>query len=243
MESIQAQLIHTEKLSAIGEIYAGIAHEINNPLGIILTRVHILQEAIKERQIAQDFLRDLEMIQRHGSRIAEVIRGLLAFARSTSFTMTETDLNLVIDETVSLLEKPFAEQQIRIDRVLSEDLPRIMGSPVHLQQVFINLLNNARDAMPQGGIINIRTYPNNRRIVAEVRDSGTGIEEKIKGKIFEPFFTTKGVGRGTGLGLAVIYGIIRAHGGDIEVESAPGKGAMFRLRLPAGSESHEAKAS
>ena len=232
LESIQAQLIHSEKLSAIGEIYAGLAHEINNPLGIILSRLHLLETAAKERDIPSDLLPDLEMIHRHSSRIAEIIRGLLAFARRTSFEMARTDLNNVIDDTVSIVEKPFAKQRIRIERCLSRELPPVVGSPVHLQQVFVNLLNNARDAMPQGGIINLRTHSNWSEVMAEVQDSGTGIAADTKGKIFEPFFTTKGAGRGTGLGLSVSYGIIRTHGGDIEVESAPGKGALFRIRLP-----------
>ncbi len=231
LESIQAQLIHSEKLSAIGEIYAGITHEINNPLGIILSRVKLLL-GDKERRIPAELLPDLEMIHRHGSRIAEIIRGLLAFARRTSLDMTETDLNRVINEAVSLVEKPFSKSEVRIECQLSNVLPPILGSSAHLQQVLVNLLNNARDAMPQGGTINVRTWRNHLYVVAEVQDSGIGIAEDIQGRIFDPFFTTKRVGSGTGLGLSVSYGIMKAHGGDIEVESTAGKGALFRLLLP-----------
>ncbi len=232
LENIQAQLIHSEKLSAIGEIYAGLAHEVNNPLGIILSRVHLLRAAVKERRMPAGLLPDLEMIHKHGNRIAEIIRGLLAFARRTSFEMSKIDLNKVVSDTASMVEKPFSKQRICIESSLSKELPEIVGSPAHLQQVFVNFFNNARDAMPEGGIIKLRTYQTGPEVMAEVQDSGTGIAADAKEKIFEPFFTTKEVGHGTGLGLSVSYGIIRAHGGDIEVESAPGKGALFRIRLP-----------
>jgi signal transduction histidine kinase len=232
LEAMQAQLIHSEKLSAIGEIYAGLTHEINNPLGIILSKAEIMLYTAKEKKLSAELVRDLEMIHRHGARIAEIIRGLLAFARRTSFDLTRIDLNRVIDETVSLFEKSLSSHQIQIERQLDRDLPHIVASPIHLQQVFLNLLNNARDAMPQGGTITLRTYRNRRHLVAEVQDTGIGIADDISRRIFDPFFTTKDVGKGTGLGLSVSYGIVRGHGGDIEVESSLGKGALFRLTLP-----------
>lgn len=237
LNSVQAQLMHSEKLSSIGEIYAGLTHEINNPLGIILAKVSLLLGGAKEKQLSPDAVRDLETIHRHGSRIAEIIRGLLTFARRTSFDLTQTQLNRVIDETVSLVEKPFSKSQIQIERQLDPYLPEITASPAHLQQVFVNLLNNARDAMPRGGTITIRTFRNGRYLVCEVRDTGNGISQDIGDRVFEPFFTTKAVGKGTGLGLSVSYGIVRSHGGDLEVESDPGRGALFRLRLPIGGTS------
>ena len=236
LDAIQAQLIHSEKLSAIGEIYAGLTHEINNPLGIILSKSDIMLYTAKEKKLSAELVRDLEMIHRHGARIAEIIRGLLAFARRTSFDLTRIDLNRVIDETVSLFEKSLSSHQIRIERQLDRDLPHIVGSPIHLQQVFLSLLNNARDAMPQGGTITLRSYRNRGHLVAEVQDTGIGIADKIRRRIFDPFFTTKDVGKGSGLGLSVSYGIVKGHGGDIEVESSPGKGALFRLILPIESE-------
>ncbi|MBI4522589.1 MAG: hypothetical protein HY695_02120 [Deltaproteobacteria bacterium] len=232
LETMQAQLIHSEKLATIGEIYAGLTHEINNPLAIILSRVSLLVRAVKESRLPADLLPDLEMIDRHGNRIAETIRGLLQFARRSSFDLSGTDLNQVINETVTLVEKSFARDHIQIQCHLAPDLPKILGSPDHLQQVFVNLLNNARDAMAKGGLIKLQTYRNSVLVVAEVEDSGAGIPEDLKGRIFEPFFTTKSIGKGTGLGLSVSYGIIRAHGGDIEVESSPGQGALFRVILP-----------
>jgi signal transduction histidine kinase len=232
LEAVQSQLIHSEKLSAIGEIYAGLTHEINNPLGIILSKAEIMRGQAKEKQFSPELASDLEMIHRHGTRIAEIIRDLLAFARRTSFDLKQIDLNQVIDEALSLFEKSLSRPQIRIERQLDRHLPQIVGSPVHLQQVFLHLLNNARDAMPQGGTITLRTHRNGRYLIAEVQDTGVGIAQSTKERIFEPFFTTKGVGKGTGLGLSVSYGIIGGHGGDIEVESSPGNGALFRLVLP-----------
>ncbi len=232
LETTQAQLVHSEKISAIGEIFTSLAHEINNPLGIIIGRVKIMLGAARESQLSQELVRGLEMIDRHGTRIAEIVRSLLMFSRKTSFNLTETDLNRVIREVVTLVEKPFAKQGTRIQTDLDTTLPHFRANPEHLQQVFLNLLNNARDAMPEGGTITLRTYPNDRYLVAEVQDTGTGIADNIQSRVFEPFFTTKDLGKGTGLGLSVTYGIIKNHGGKIEVESSPGNGSLFRLMLP-----------
>jgi signal transduction histidine kinase len=232
LETTQAQLVHSEKINAIGEVFTSLAHEINNPLGILIGRAKLMLATAKERQFSQDLVRGLEMIDKHGTRIAEIIRGLLMFSRKTSFNLTETDLNHVISEVVTLVEKPFAQHGTRIESRLDPNLPHISASPDHLQQVFLNLLNNARDAMPEGGTITLRTYPNGRHLVAEVQDTGTGIAANIQSRVFDPFFTTKPRGKGTGLGLSVSYEIVRKHQGDIQVESTPGQGALFRLMLP-----------
>ena len=234
VERTQAQLVHSDRLSSIGEMYAGLAHEINNPLGIILTRVRFLLATAAERQFPPDLVQDFEVIDRHGSRIAETIRGLLAFARRTELEFAPTDVNDVIGEAVALVEPLFAKQGIGVRLFLDRSLPRVRASAQHLQQVFLNLVNNAHDAMPDGGTITLRTYRNGSRLVAEVRDTGGGIPPEIQPRIFEPFFTTKDVGKGTGLGLAVSYGIVRAHGGDLTVESRQGDGAVFRVVLPGG---------
>ncbi len=232
LESAEAQLMHAERLSAIGEMYASLTHEINNPLGIILTRVKIMLSKAREHKPRRELVRDLEMIDRHGTRIAEIIRGLLAFARKTPFQPVETDLNSIIQEVVALVEKPYAKQGIQIQCALEPTLPRFHASPLHIQQVFMNLLKNARDAMPEGGLVSLRTSRNGRYLVAEVEDAGPGIAPEIQGRLFEPFFTTKEVGKGTGLGLSVSYGIVSAHRGHILVESDPGRGALFRVMLP-----------
>ena len=231
-EQTYAQLVHADKLSAIGEIYAGLTHEINNPLGMILARVRLLLGAVRAGAPV-DPVGDLEMIDRHGTRIADIVRGLLAFARKTTFELTDADLNALIGDVVALLEKPFAKQRVRIETRLDPTVPRLRASPDHLQQVFVNFFNNARDAMPGGGTITVRTTAHPGEVVAEVEDTGTGIAPEILERVFDPFFTTKPVGKGTGMGLAVSYGIVKAHGGEITVASRPGQGACFRLRLPA----------
>ena len=230
IETTQAQLLHSDKLSAVGEAYAGLTHEINNPLGIILSRVRLMRTQERDQPLEPTVARDLEVIERQGSRIAEIVRGMLAFTRKTDLRMSEIDLNQVVREVIALVQKPFAQKGIRIEPDLARGLPGTWGSPVHLQQVLLNLLNNARDAMPEGGAIVVRTTQEEESILAEVEDSGTGLAEEARDRVFEPFFTTKG--KGTGLGLSVSYGIIQAHAGEIEVESEPGKGAVFRVTLP-----------
>lgn len=234
LEATQAQLIHSEKLSALGEIHAGLAHEINNPLGIIIAKVELLLEKATERNFLPELTRDLEMVKRHCVRIAEIVRSLLVFTRKASFKLADAELNQVVREVVILVEKPFAKQGIRVVTLLDPALPQFRGNPGLLQQVFLNLLNNARDAMPKGGTVTVRTHFRNGSVVAEVEDTGTGLSEEARARAFEPFFTTKGVGKGTGLGLSVSYGIVKSHGGDIEIESRPGHGALFRVRLPMG---------
>jgi signal transduction histidine kinase len=229
-ETARAQLLHSDKLSAVGEAYASLTHEINNPLGIILSRVRLLRTQQRDRPLDPDVCRDLEVIERQGSRVAEIVRGMLAFTRKTDLRMKETDLNEIVREVTALVQKPFSKQEIRIETKLGESLPRIWGSAAHLQQVLLNLMNNARDAMPDGGTIVVRTAQKDGSVVAEVEDSGTGLAQEARGRVFEPFFTTKG--KGTGLGLSVSYGIIQAHGGEIAEESETGKGALFRLTLP-----------
>jgi two-component system NtrC family sensor kinase len=138
----------------------------------------------------------------------------------------------VIEDVAKLVERPFAKHNIQIRFLLEPALPSLRASPHHLQQVFMNLLNNARDAMPEGGVITLRTSRVDGYLMAEVEDTGAGIADEDRQRVFEPFFTPKGVGKGTGLGLSVSYGIIRAHGGNIDVRSKPGNGALFRISLP-----------
>jgi two-component system, NtrC family, sensor kinase len=228
----EAQLLHSEKLRTLGEVYAGLTHEINNPLGIILTRVKLLLATAPERALPADVTRDLEAIDKHGARIADIVRGLLAFSRRTELAPRETDLNQVLADVLALVEKPFARDGVRIESQLAPGLPHIQASPDHLQQVFLNLVKNAREAMPEGGTITVRTSRKGASLQAEVLDTGTGISPPAVGHLFEPFFTTKDVGKGVGLGLSVSYGIVKAHDGEIEAENRPDRGAVFRVILP-----------
>jgi signal transduction histidine kinase len=232
VERTHVQLLHSAKLGAIGEVYASLAHEINNPLGIILSRVQLMRAATASRPLGGELTRDLEMIERHGTRIAQTVRSLLTFSRKTAFELRSTDLNGVVQEAVALVQRPFARHGITVVSELAPSLPTVNGSRDHLQQVFLNLLTNARDAMPDGGLVTVRTYPADGAVVGEVQDGGTGMPPDVKARVFEPFFTTKREGQGTGLGLSVSASIVQAHGGQIAVESAPGHGACFRVRLP-----------
>lgn len=236
IEATQAQLLHSDRLSGIGEMYAGLTHEINNPLGILLARVKLMLASAREGRQDQALIADLESIERHGTRIAGILRSLLAFARKTDFRLEEVDLNRIVRDVVALVERPFAKQGVRVEMALGGGLPHIQASPAHLQQVFLNLFNNARDAMPAGGRLTCRTLAQDDTVVAEVLDQGTGLAAAARERLFEPFFTTKDVGKGTGLGLSVSYGIVTAHGGEIEAENPPEGGALFRLRLPVGGE-------
>ncbi len=229
----QAQLVHSEKLGAIGGMYAALTHEINNPLGILLTRARLMLDSAGEQQFPAELVRDLQVIEHQGSRIAEITRSLLTFARKTDLTLVATDVSAIIDEVVALVECQFAKQGIRVRSLRdSPNLPLVRASADHLQQAFLNMLNNARDAMPEGGTITLRTRANGRNLVVEIHDTGGGMSSEVQARVFEPFFTTKAVGKGTGLGLSVSHGIVCAHGGDITIESSPGKGATFRVTLP-----------
>jgi signal transduction histidine kinase len=201
VQAAQAQAIHADKLRAIGEAYAGLTHEINSPLSILQTRVKLLIDAAHEHQSPPDMIRDLEVIDRHGTRIADVLHGLLPFARKTPLVFVPTDLNQVIREAIALVEKPFAIERIGIETCLAPKLPTCLGSHNHLQQVFLNLLNNARDAMPKGGKITVRTSRHTTHIVAQIQDTGTGIAEVNHDRIFEPYFHHQKSGQRNGAGI------------------------------------------
>jgi signal transduction histidine kinase len=232
LEATQEQVLHANRLGAIGKVYASLAHEINNPLAIIQSRVRLVLEGAHQPPLPAGVIRDLETIERHGARIAELVRSFLAFARKTPAGLVRTDLNQVARETVRLVRTAFSKDGIEIEEDLWPALPAVLGNASQLQQVLLNLLNNARDAMPGGGRVRICTQLEAGQVLVEVQDTGTGIAPDVLDKIFDPFFTTKEVGKGTGLGLSVSYGIVTAHGGSISVRSAPGQGAAFRLTLP-----------
>jgi len=235
VRKLEAQLIHAEKLATIGEMYASLTHEINNPLGVIVSKVKMLMVEGGQAGYSPELMKDFEQIERHSSRIAEILRNLLTFARKAAFEKESVDMNQLIMETTALIQKPFAKSAISIDWALQTDLPTILGDPNLLQQVLMNLLSNARDAMPRGGRVWIRSRrapEDDGAITVEVEDEGTGIGPEIIDKIFHPFFTTKEVGKGTGLGLSVSYGIVQSHGGELRVKSRKGAGSAFTIVLP-----------
>jgi two-component system, NtrC family, sensor kinase len=237
LKSAQEQLLHANRLGAIGEVYARLAHEINNPLAILQSRVRLVLDEQRATPLPEDVVRDLQTIERHGARIGELVKSFLAFARKQPADQKEVDLNRIVLDTMELVEKPFAKAGVHIVADLAPGLPHILGNPGQLQQVFLNLLNNARDALKDGGRILITTDSRPGLVFAEVQDNGVGIAEDLLDRIFDPFFTTKGVGEGTGLGLSVSYGIVSSLGGHIRVRSTPGKGSAFEVQLPLQSNS------
>ncbi|OGL50692.1 MAG: hypothetical protein A3C43_09690 [Candidatus Schekmanbacteria bacterium RIFCSPHIGHO2_02_FULL_38_11] len=239
MKKLREQLIQTEKLSTMGSMYAGLTHEINNPLGIIVSKVRMILSHNKVKKLSEDVIDDLEIIKKHSMRITEIIRNLLAFARRSSFKSIPLDINEVLLDAIQLAEKPFAKMNIKIEKELKRDLPSIFADSNQLQQVFLNLFTNARDAMLEGGIIKVKTCLKENDaslVVVLISDTGAGISQENIKKIWEPFFTTKDTGKGTGLGLSVSYGIIKGFGGDIEVESKLGQGTTFKIVLPSNQD-------
>jgi signal transduction histidine kinase len=229
---IEAQLIQAEKLSVVGEMAAAIAHEINNPLGIMMGKARELRSMSDDRGCPQLCHEDFDVIGREIGRIGEVVRGLLLFARKSETSLATIDVNHVLRETTRFVAPSFARAKVTIVPEHYDPLPLVRADANQLKQVFLNLLQNAKDAMPEGGTIRLRTVPDNGRVTVEVIDSGTGIPPEIIGRVFDPFFSTKKNGDGSGLGLSVSYGIIKAHGGGIEVSSEVGHGSVFRVVLP-----------
>jgi two-component system NtrC family sensor kinase len=226
---LEDQLLQAEKLSSIGLLAAGIAHEVNTPITGISSYTQML---LKETSDGDRRKPILEKIERQTFRAAEIVNGLLNFARMNGSEYRDLDLNVLLRDSLALLDHQIKQNHIKLAYSLADNLPQVYGNSGKLQQVFINLILNARDAMPAGGELRIETALNESMVIVDIEDTGVGISAENIKKIYDPFFTTKGVGTGTGLGLAVTYGIIQEHGGRILVDSMPGKGTRFRLKLP-----------
>lgn len=226
---LENQLLQAEKLSSIGLFAAGLAHEVNTPLAGISSYSQSLLEETDENDPRYETLKKIE---KQSFRASEIINNLLNFARFKDSEFERLNLNSLVSETVSLLEHQFRSGRVQLDLDLEPSLPETVGNGGKLQQVFMNLLLNAKDAMPDGGNLTVRTATENGDVIVEVKDDGVGISQRNIKKIYDPFFTTKGVGEGTGLGLSISYGIIQEHSGRIQVTSRPGEGTTFRLELP-----------
>jgi signal transduction histidine kinase/iron only hydrogenase large subunit-like protein len=226
LASVQQALVNAEKLASMGQLAAGIAHEINNPLGVVLMYAHILlDEADKEQGLPGE---DIRMIVEQADRCKKIVAGLLNFARQNRVVLQPTDLARLIDRTVKMLNPP---ANVAVDIAHAGETTAEVDRD-QIAQVLTNLVSNALAAMPGGGRLAIRTDRDAERIHVVVQDTGCGIPKENLGKIFEPFFTTKQMGKGTGLGLAIAYGVVKMHSGDISVESEEGKGTTFRVSLP-----------
>jgi len=229
----ERQARHVEKLAALGSLAAGIAHELNNPIGIILSRIELMLMEAEEQPPVAESVTDLQVLHRHAQRLSRIAQGLLSFGRQRQRDPQPLDLSVVVDDTLLLVGKELSRQGIHVRTRLDANLPRMLGDPTALEQVVMNLLFNARDAMPTGGTVEVETsadpaQPGFIRLV--VSDTGHGMSPEILAKVSEPFFTTKP--SGSGLGLSVSYTIIREHGGTVDVQSEPGRGTTFTLRFP-----------
>ncbi|MDH3798757.1 MAG: PAS domain S-box protein [Desulfobacterales bacterium] len=230
----QEQLLQSEKLAAMGRLTSQIAHELNNPLYGIMNTLELLKTEIspesKRRKI-------LEMALSETVRLSELLRKMLSFSKPDQEEKQAVDLNTVLDEILLLHEKQLQENDIKIKMSFAETLPHINASKDQLRQVFLNLVANARDAMPDGGTLSVRTEADKENVKIEISDTGIGIKEEHIKKIFDSFFTTKDTVKGVGLGLSVCYGFIKDHGGDIKVKSNLGEGTTFSIAFPVYKES------
>jgi PAS domain S-box-containing protein len=226
---MQQQLVQSGKLAAIGELAAGVAHEINNPLFAILGLTEFL---LKEAEPGSKGLQRLELIQQTGLEIKEIVRALLDFARENAEERHVVPLEDVVQATVDLVRRTNAHKGVELHDSYDTSASPVTASPNQLKQIFLNLIANARQAMPNGGIVRVEVRRDGDWALATVADDGPGIEPAVLERIFEPFFTTKRLTGGTGLGLSVSLGIAEAHGGSLTASSDPGHGATFTLRLP-----------
>ena len=236
---LEEQLIQSSKLASLGELVGGIAHEINNPASIILMRAASLMREAKEEGCPADILDDIQVIQRQCEKVAQITSGLLAFSRQSPFDPREADTNRTITNAIGLVEHVIKNRGIMCELDLDADLPIATIDTARVEQVMLNLFNNAMDAMPSGGVLRVSSESSQEggRDVIRIRvsDTGEGVPRENLDRLFDPFFTTKEVGKGTGLGLAISYGIAKDHDGNLQVESQVGAGATFTLTLPVRS--------
>ncbi len=228
-DELERRLVQADKLSSIGLLAAGVAHEVNTPLAVISTYAQMLAKQISDDEQKSKLL---DKIAKQTFRASEIVNSLLSFSRTSPTEFVEVDVSKVIQETLSLVEHQLEKSGVAVKLDAPSSLPPIKGNSGKLQQVFLNLFLNARDAMDAGGTLSVHAWSEGGFARVDVSDNGQGIAPEHLERIYDPFFTTKGARKGTGLGLAVTYGIVREHGGSIEVESHPGAGSRFRVEIP-----------
>jgi signal transduction histidine kinase len=229
LQQLSEKLVRTEKLAAMGTLSAGVAHEVNNPLASISSLIQMMQS---KDNLDDKTKENLKLIQTQIQRITQVTKDMMDFARVRPAAKSAVDVNDLIEKSLRLASFDKSFQKLKIEKNLSENLPRVFADADQLQQVFLNLFLNARDALPEGGKLVIETATESEEVRMTISDNGIGIKSEDAQKIFDPFFTTKPAGKGTGLGLAVCYGIITAHGGKIEVIPNDSRGTTFYIALP-----------
>jgi signal transduction histidine kinase len=225
----QAQLAHTEKMAAVGTLAAGVAHEVNNPLGGILTCIENVRTNLEDREMLERYL---ELIHDGLKRIEHTVANLLDFSRERKMELAPTSINHSVQHVLELAKYQLRQGRIDVHSELDPAEPFVMADQFQVDQLFLNLVLNALQAMPDGGRLTLRTLQKKGMVLAEVHDTGVGISAEMRERIFDPFFTTREVGEGTGLGLTVSDSIATSHGGTMEVESTPGKGSVFRVSFP-----------
>jgi signal transduction histidine kinase len=239
LEESQEQLIRAEKLTSLGQLAASIAHEINNPLAGVLVYTQLLSKKVTGDAFQkEEALSHLSKMESEISRCSRIIRNLLDFARQTEPMLRLVDVNQVIEQVLAMVGHQAQIQNVEVVKEFSPSLPKVMADFDQLQQIFTNLALNAIQAMPEGGKLTVRSLAVDSEVRVDVQDAGCGISEENMGKLFTPFFTTKVKGKGVGLGLAVVHGIIERHKGRIEVQSEVGKGTTFSVYL-AGQDDEE----
>jgi signal transduction histidine kinase len=224
---IQRELMKLERLAAAGQLAAQFAHEVGTPLNLISGHVQLLAARTRDKKIEER----LDLISSQITRIERIVRNMLDATRRPRPQIESIDLNALLRRIFEVAAPTLAAHEVELSINFDENLPLIRGDSEQLQQVFINMINNSLDAMPQGGQLAFTTSVNDRQVEVRCRDTGEGIAAEVRQRIFDPLFTTKVRGRGSGLGLAVVQQIIREHGGSIDVESGAGQGAEFQIRL------------
>jgi two-component system, NtrC family, sensor kinase len=231
LKDAQNRLVHSEKMASLGQLAAGVAHELNNPLTGILLYLNIVLERLDQ---ASDYREDLECVLEDANRCKSIIKNLLAYSRQAAPEMEIFQLNSLVEQGLGLIrdQKLFINTAVKMD--LSEDMMLIHADMNQLSQVIINLVMNAIDAMERRGTLTFRTYRDRgaKRAYVEISDTGSGIPEQNISKVFDPFFTTKGTGKGTGLGLSTAYGIVKENGGEISIKKTGPEGTTFLIELP-----------
>jgi signal transduction histidine kinase len=225
----RSQLAHTEKMAAVGTLAAGVAHEVNNPLSGILTCIENMRNNLDDREMLERYLK---LIHDGLQRIEHTVVNLLDFSRERKMELAPTSINHSLRHVAELTKYQLREGHVDVEFDLDPRQPYVTADQFQMDQLFLNLVLNALQAMPDGGRLTLRTVQEDGTVLAEVHDTGVGISEEMRERIFDPFFTTREVGEGTGLGLTVSDSIVTAHGGTLEFESTPGRGSVFRVSLP-----------